>query len=236
MQLHPIYYVIGDIHGEFDRLKQLHSDISDYHKTWFNRRRKIIIHLGDYVDRGLNSFEVVEWIMKKEQNSSINETIINLKGNHEEMMCKACKSFQSPDFLHWMKNGGRETLESYFKHGYDKPPKAHLDWMSALPTYFQDIDNKLICVHAGLNPNTFPNDGEIYHLWTRSDDFLDVEKWINPALEGMTVIHGHTVTENFSPEISINRQRINVDTGACYGGDLTSAVYKNGHVIDFLST
>ena len=52
----------------------------------------------------------------------------------------------------------------------------------------------------------------------------------------MTVIHGHTVTENFFPEMSLNQQRINIDTGACYGGDLTSAVYKNDQVIDFLST
>ncbi len=231
----PIHYIIGDIHGEFDRLVLLHTKIRRFHQSHFSQRLKTIIHLGDYIDRGPDSFSVVEWLIETSNTLEPETTVVNLKGNHEAMMLKSCASGSINDRAYWIRNGGQDTLDSYRVHGYEKPPKTHLDWMAALPSFYLDRNNKIICVHAGLNPNTFPHDGEDYHLWTRSETFFDANFSNNPDIADMKVIHGHTPSATFEPEISDNKQRINIDTGACYGGALTSAIIDNGNLIDFLS-
>ena len=234
MKPNPIYYVIGDIHGEIERLEQLHSDIQNYHQKRFQNRQRVIVHLGDYVDRGPDSYAVVEFIMALTANPPRKTRIINLKGNHELMMLKACEAPQSPKFRQWIRNGGREALESYEFHGFYSPTQSHLEWIKTLPSYFRDSENKLICVHAGVNVRTFPHDGEEFHLWTRAPEFFEAKDWDNPELKGMTIIHGHTPTDTFEPDISENRARINIDTGACYGGALTAAVLEKGCLMDFL--
>lgn len=232
---HPIYYIIGDIHGEIDRLKQLHSDITNYHQRRFQKRQLIIVHLGDYIDRGPDSYAVIDFIMNLTANLPKMTRIINLKGNHEQMMLTAYQKPQSPKFQQWLRNGGRETLESYALYGFQTPPPSHLDWIKKLPSYFRDVENKLICVHAGVNVRTFPHDGEDFHLWTRAPEFFNAKNWDNPELKGMTIIHGHTPTDTFEPDISENRNRINIDTGACYGGALTAAILEKGNLTDFIS-
>lgn len=230
-----IYFVIGDIHGEAQRLKQLHRDIFVHRENHYGSLPATLIHLGDYVDRGQDSYAVIEHLMHLEKNPPENLSIINLKGNHEAMMLRAEANKKSIKYYQWLKNGGREALQSYKRRGYNSVIQRHLDWVSSLPVIHHDEDNKLIFVHAGLNNNTYPHDGEAYYLWTRSPDFFDCSRWNNPALAGITVIHGHTPTDDFKPEIRGNMQRLNLDTGACYGGPLTAAVIEDGKVMSFLT-
>ena len=221
-----IYYVIGDIHGEIDKLRMLHARLRNMHVQKFSERAYILVHLGDYIDRGAGSCEVVNLLMKMDADP--NENVINLKGNHEQMMIDAFKEKDQYVPGVWESHGGKETMKSYSRNGFDTPPQEHLDWMAGLPSFFWDKEAKIIFVHAGIDPKHFPNDGEDTHLWTRSRDFFDTRKWKNFALEGVTVIHGHTPTKSGRPDIDGDFLRVNIDTGACYGGLLTAAVLSSG--------
>ncbi|MEQ9317001.1 MAG: hypothetical protein RLN72_14185, partial [Henriciella sp.] len=116
-------------------------------------------------------------------------------------------------------------------------PKAHLDWIAGLPHIHADEGEKRIFVHAGINPSTFPNENESVYLWTRSSRFFDVENWHGTSAEGWTIIHGHTPTETGFPEdhsASGCGRRINIDTGAVFGGRLTCAILAPGCEVRYL--
>ena len=228
-----VYYAIGDVHGEFEKLKHLHKLIIKTHHLDFPNKDLRIVHLGDYIDRGPKSFDVVDYLMNL--NDQPFSEIITLKGNHEQMMLNAFEAENMRDYHFWVDSGGQQTLLSYRTNGFDEPPIQHLDWLRRLPTYHWDQKEKLIFVHAGIDPIFFPNDGEDRHLWTRSPRFLNPGNWDNNLPTGTIVIHGHTPTQSGQPDISGNVQRINVDTGACYGGDLTAAVLASGAPPRFLT-
>jgi len=230
-----IYYAIGDVHGEVELLQALHREIDAYHCHVFPDRFQTIVHLGDYIDRGSDSYAVIEYLSTLKQRNLRDTQVINLKGNHEAMICNVYDRITSKTFGQWIENGGRETLASYNKRGYEQPPETHLVWMKALPSFFFPANDRLAFVHAGFNTATFPNDNEDYHLWTRSPKFFDTRSWCAPALDDVTVVHGHTPTSNNRPFISEDGRRINVDTGACYGGFLSAAVLENGEFIDYIS-
>jgi len=87
--------------------------------------------------------------------------------------------------------------------------------MRRLPLIHQAPERKLVFVHAGIEPASFPNEPEETYLWTRSDRFFNDEtRPERDELRNLTVMHGHT-PRWFEPEISPHR--INVDTGACFG-------------------
>ena len=131
-------------------------------------------------------------------------------------------------------NGGEKTLESYHRAGLSTVPDEHLNWLRAKPTLHIDADAKMIFVHAGIDPATFPNELEETYLWTRSSRFFDVRSWRNQALSGWTVVHGHTPTRSFFPEtVEAQARRINIDTGAAYGGRLTAALFAPRHAVSF---
>ena len=224
-----IYYAIGDIHGELSRLKLLHSSISDYHNVFHPNCDSVLIHLGDYIDRGPDSYGVVEYLM------SLGTKAINLKGNHEALMLDAFLLGKPSAYNYWVENGGAATLESYRARGLAQPPKHHLDWMANLPTRYIDQRRKLVFVHAGIDPDTFPDGDERVHMWTRSPHFFDTGKWLNPALSGFRVVHGHTPTENSRPFVSTDGRRINVDTGAVFDGQLSSVIISETSCLDFIA-
>jgi len=109
-------------------------------------------------------------------------------------------------------------------HGHGAPLKCHLDWLDNLPTRFVTDDKRHVFVHAGIDPVSYPETTDTIHMWTRSHQFFESQAWDNKALENTIVVHGHTPTEDSYPDISVDSRRINVDTGACYGGPLTAVV------------
>jgi len=227
-----VYYAIGDIHGQAEGLETLHQRISYKHQRDFPQLNGTIIHLGDYVDRGPDSFGVLETVMAMEKNSPF--TVVNLKGNHEQLMLDGCQPGKPGARSEWLANGGEATLQSYFTNGFEAPCQHHLDWMAALPTLHWDRKAGYIFVHAGIDPRTFPHEDDKVRLWTRSKAFLDPSLWQSPDLKDMIVVHGHTPTKTEQPEMAGNGRRINIDTGACFGGPLTSAVISPGCGIEFL--
>lgn len=229
-----IYYVIGDIHGEAGQLRQLHETIIERHKAEFHGVNKTIVHLGDYVDRGPDSYDVIEIVMSLEKDP--NQKVINLKGNHEQLMLDAYQRNKRFAYHVWLDNGGAQTITSYQDNGLTEPPARHLEWLAGLPSLYWDKEAGLVFVHAGVDPNKFPFDSEETRLWTRTQSFFDPLCWKSPALKGMRVVHGHTPTQSATPDISTDGRRINVDTGACYGGPLTAVVFAPNQDVQFICT
>ena len=234
MPMKPVYYAIGDVHGEAERLGALHEAIRDHHESRFPARARTVVHLGDYIDRGPDSCGVVDRIIALEAEAAQREdfNVISLMGNHERMMLDAAEDETGGSSrLLWLRNGGDAAIESYIHagraHGTAMVDEAHLAWMASLPHIWTAEDGRLIFVHAGVDPITYPEDTPDIHLWTRSRRFFESQHWDNVQLEAVRIIHGHTPTANGIPDVSPDGRRINVDTAAVYGGRLTAAVISS---------
>lgn len=228
---HCIYYAIGDVHGELERLSALHDTMFEHHQLCHPDLGQVIVHLGDYVDRGPDSCGVIEYLMDLEASfvDDPNIQLINLRGNHEQQMLDA---LQDPDGLAmrtWKREGwgGHKTIESYERRSDTETIlAAHCTWIEQLPAIWRPAQHPFVFVHAGVDPDAYPNEEEEIYLWTRSSKFFNTDKWTSVSLQNQTVVHGHTPTRDYAPEVQMSEtfRRINVDTGAVYGGDLTCAV------------
>jgi serine/threonine protein phosphatase 1 len=216
-----VYYAIGDVHGEAEKLAQLHDFIRE--DAVRLGVAPFFVHLGDLVDRGPDSRAVVARIM------ALGDEGVCIRGNHEEMMLGAIQRGEGMSEYSWATNGGDQTIAAYerangsaddWRQAIDR---EHVRWMRGLPSIWRDEERRIAFVHAGIDPKTFPACDEEIRLWTRSHKFFDPGRWPErPELEGLLVVHGHTPTHDFEPHV--NPRRINVDTGACYGGPLTAVV------------
>jgi serine/threonine protein phosphatase 1 len=193
------YYAIGDVHGRFDLLSRALDEIGD-----LEAQGATLVTLGDYVDRGPESREVVDALMRR----TSDPRVVCLRGNHEEMMVNG---LADPDAeIHWLVNGGAATLASY---GGNVPPE-HLAWLSALPVAYETEHQ--FFVHAGVRPGvSLDAQKREEMLWIRRR-FLDSDEDF-----GKHVVHGHTPA--LEPELKANRS--NLDTGAFTTGTLTVGVF-----------
>jgi serine/threonine protein phosphatase 1 len=230
-----VYYAIGDVHGELQKLDRLYDHIQE------DAQRlgilPFVVHVGDLIDRGPDSRGVVERVMRLHSEAS--DRTVTLRGNHEQLMLHAYDRDETIGLYHWAVNGGDETIASYeavngkgehWRHAIDRD---HVAWMRRLPALWRDEERRLAFVHAGIDPKTFPDCDDGVRLWTRSNTFFDPGRWPKrPEVEGLLVVHGHTPTHDLEPHV--NPRRINVDTGACFGGPLTAAVLAPGEPPRFL--
>lgn len=231
MASETVFYAIGDVHGEAVRLRELHAKIDDFHEVYAPNDIKHIVHVGDYVDRGPDSSGVIETLMAMD--AAFPETTTCLMGNHEEMMLNASRG---EDVNFWLRNGGDSAMASYGLSDPRDLPDSHMDWVAELPTIFVPEGRDLIFVHAGVDPQTYPNDDDTKRRWMRSRRFFDTTNWTSPALTGMRVVHGHTPTKDAQADVSADGRRINIDTGAAFGGALTAGVFKGTERPIFLQT
>lgn len=137
---------IGDVDGRFDELQEL-LKLMPKEDTYL---------IGDLVDRGPKSKEVIEFAMNT-------PGIFALKGNHEDMMYHAFLNKHFGDVITWTQNGGNATLKNY---GIEKPrdlPKAHMDWIKNLPLEYKE--SGLLVTHA---PQPWYSFGAPVDLWNRS--------------------------------------------------------------------
>lgn len=132
--------IIADIAGQFDALERLAKHAP---------KGEPIILLGDLVDRGHESFEVIEWAM-------CTPNVITLLGNHEHMML----DYYRPKIKYgiyppgcWEANGGHNTRASYRRNGHAVPPDSHLDWLETLSPCLASNKEKLFMSHAPLHRN-----------------------------------------------------------------------------------
>jgi serine/threonine protein phosphatase 1 len=227
-------YAIGDIHGRIDLLTGLLERIREDVATRSLLERPLLLFLGDYVDRGPASREVVDRIMALRATY----TVVTLRGNHEDALLRFLDDpAVGPD---WVEHGGAQTLLSY---GVNPPQKLDpAPWAEvrdrfteALPAshlaFFQGLEHYAVIgdyvfAHAGVRP-AVPLEQQTTQdlMWIRKP-FLEVDKAIDRV-----VVHGHTPTE----EPHMGRWRVGVDTGAYATGVLT-AVRLLGTDRTFLST
>jgi serine/threonine protein phosphatase 1 len=200
-------YAIGDIHGSYGKLRDLLGHCTK-HRGGTEYR---MVFLGDYIDRGPDSREVVNLLIDTQ--SQAPDQVICLRGNHEDMLISAV---HDGDHEPWLANGGGMTLASYGVRRADEILPTHLDWFTALPV--ATADEKHFFVHAGVRPGVpLQQQSEYDLLWIR-EPFLS-----DPRDHGLYVVHGHTPIRSGVPEL--RRNRLNLDTGAYYGGPLTAAVF-----------
>ena len=218
-----VYYAIGDVHGEKAKLDQLLAFIRDDAAAYACPHR--IVFIGDLIDRGAESRGVVETAMRLQAE----EGAIVIRGNHEELLLHAYDRDETIGLYHWAVNGGDQTIASYkavngeADHWRAAIDKRHVAWLRTLPTMHRDEERGLVFVHGGIDPKTFPNDEDEVRMWTRSEKFFQTNRWpARDELKDILVVHGHTPTDDFEPEVQ--PRRINVDTGACFGGPLTTVV------------
>lgn len=191
-------FVIADIHGcarTFDAM---------VHDVLRAGRNDVIYLLGDYMDRGKRSREVIDLIQSLQQDGY---SVAPIRGNHDEMFLHACGSLD--DFRLWILNGGRSTLESF---GVDDPceiPVSYKRFIAGLPC-FLDLED-CILVHAGLNFDVCdPFKDTQTMLWNRSGN-------VNPERIGFKkLISGHTPVSREKIRDSIMTGRILLDNGCVY--------------------
>ncbi|MGD2130811.1 MAG: metallophosphoesterase family protein [Lysobacterales bacterium] len=217
-------YCIGDIHGRADLLQELHALIEQDAEGFDGAPQ--VLYLGDYVDRGEYSRQVLEMLVEQPLPGF---EAIHLLGNHEQAML---------DFLAdpvamagWLAWGGLATLRSYGIHAPMVPLRAQLEELRdqldrELPGAHRDFlencrrsyaEGSYYFVHAGLRPGVAVEKQAFEdQLWIR-DEFLQ-----SHADHGVIVVHGHTISE----QAELQPNRIGIDTGAFYTGVLTCLVLE----------
>jgi serine/threonine protein phosphatase 1 len=212
-------YAVGDIHGEYELLSELLANLP-------LREGDSLVFMGDYVDRGPDSREVVDVLLEFQKAWPC----VFLMGNHESMFL---------NFLGWrgeeyfggdafLMNGGDRTLASYGYFDADDPdvksfslPKEHERFYRDLKLYHRDGD--YLFVHAGIGRDLLDESDVDYAVRNaRCEDLLWDRSTIDlPHKLGVTVIYGHTPSMDFSVRWNTPFS-IGIDTGAVYGGNLTA--------------
>jgi serine/threonine protein phosphatase 1 len=230
-------YAIGDIHGRLDLVTQLLAKITDDSARHPEDRERRLIFLGDYIDRGMQSRAVVDFLLAK-PGPGFASTF--LMGNHEDAMLEFLEG--RSDGRAWLSYGGLETLMSYGVPVSKLPfgasaaidlrkavrqavPATHVDFMRNCTLSHTEGD--FVFVHAGIRPGRSMEQQTRHDLLWIRDDFLHTRL----ALPGKVVVHGHTICD----EPKDLGHRIDIDTGAFVSGRLTCLVVR-GTVRRFLTT
>lgn len=224
--------VFGDIHGHYDEMMALYEKIKE---EWnFNPIRDRIVFLGDYVDGGFKTKQVISQLIKWQQ---VFSHWVFLYGNHEDMLKNAYYSpyAHHPIFNLWYNQGGRETLESYLTktqkrdhfntrdiHRFFK--KEHLDWIINKLELYHETDD-YIFVHAGINPHFWNGD---LSRQSKEDLIWIRDQFINSNMDfGKKVIFGHTTFR----EPLIEHNKIGIDTFIMNSNGLTALLLPDEKTI-----
>jgi serine/threonine protein phosphatase 1 len=217
-------YAIGDIHGRLDLLEQMHARIAaeierDRLDDW------LVVHLGDYIDRGANSRGVIEFLIELRARDA---RYITLAGNHDLGLLEFLAGPEMDSLF--IQYGGIETAASYGVslslpdpdlHRYHREllaavPREHIQFV--LDCGFSAEFGDFFFCHAGIRPGVpldlqDPDD----LVWIRKG-FLDCAD-----LFPKVVVHGHTITR----QAELLANRVNIDTGA-YRSDVLTALVVDG--------
>jgi serine/threonine protein phosphatase 1 len=217
-------YAVGDIHGRLDLLKEMNQKIIDDMKK-NPCARKVVVYLGDYIDRGRESKGVISELIS---NPIAGAEIIHLRGNHEQTMIDyfGDKELAASWFLwggaatvrdygvgEWDKHGRRLNLTEVHEQFVNAVPDDHKEFIRALPYTHEEGD--YVFVHAGFRPHLPMDEQNSHDMMTIRDTF------IKSAYDfGKMVVFGHTVQE----EVFKAPGRLGIDTGAYATGVLTAVV------------
>jgi serine/threonine protein phosphatase 1 len=237
-----VTYAVGDVHGRLDLLQAMDALIAgDIAAT--RPDRPTVCYLGDYIDRGPHSAEVLSYLAARSDGAPAGRpdrgssegaapARVFLKGNHEDRML----DFLVAPAAHgpaWLEHGGIEALASYGVTAgspsaagdwdrlrdelRERLPAAHLDFLRGLRLAF--VWRRYVFVHAGLDPRR-PMDAQDPHdlMWIKEPFLSSTREWSH------RVVHGHVL----GPEPVFRENRIGIDTGASHFGRLTCLVVSDG--------
>lgn len=203
-------WIIPDVHGCAKTLKSL---VESFLKI---TKEDEVFFLGDYIDRGPNSKEVLDYLMAMQEQGY---QFYCLKGNHEDYCVETWEADQKRHLFKtetqrlWEHVGAKETYKSFGVKHPREIPKQYIDWMRDLPFYYEM--EQYILVHAGLNFN-IDNPFEDEHSMTRVRNFkVDFNK-----TGGRRIIHGHIPVDYSFIDHVIHHQNnydfIALDNGVFY--------------------
>jgi serine/threonine protein phosphatase 1 len=197
-------FAIGDIHGCFDTMYKMITEEIKLEKS------DRLILLGDYIDRGPKSREVIDFIIDLDRKGF---NIVPLMGNHESMLIE---SYEDNNLLPlWFMNSGMTTLRSFNVDDINQMERKYIDFFTNLK-FFERTGNFLF-VHAGFNDYAADPLSD-YHgmIWECKTSYG------NPALKDFTIIHGHRpkTVEYVRRMIAGKSGVIPIDTGAVYEKEL----------------
>lgn len=220
-------FAVGDVHGEETRFQHM--------LTKWNPDSQRLVLLGDFIDRGENSYGVLH--LAKQLHDQYGAVI--LSGNHEQLFLNWIDAPVEENDV-YLPQGGRETLRSFFGRdvAYTHTPthianlirtqfEDDIHFLKDLPLYHEW--NDYVFVHAGVNLNlsNWKNSTENDFCWRREPFYSTKNE------TGKTFVFGHTLTsllnEDESQDIWISpcRTKIGLDGGAVFGGLLHATVIDN---------
>jgi len=221
--------MISDIHGCLDQFEMLLA------KLGYTSGRDRLILLGDYVDRGPKSKEVVERVMELVEKDGATA----LRGNHDQRLVDLIRGNDAAVRVKFLEHGGRQTIGSYCGFGTEALSEealtdavenirarygTHIDFLASLPLYYEDEHH--VCVHAGLNPR--------YADWKKQPehDFMYIKKefYLAKTKDARKVVFGHTRAAEIhgKPEIWFQKDKIGIDGGCAYGYQLNGLIFEDG--------
>lgn len=218
-------YAIGDIHGRDDLFAEL-IDLIRTDNAAGGPAQVTLILLGDLIDRGPNSADVVERAIRLKDEFADTHLLI---GNHEECFLAALTG-DVRRLRYFMRIGGEATVQSYWASENSLEaatfeevaeqlpamvPQTHVEFLGHGEDVIEIGD--YVFVHAGIRPGIALEKQALSDLrWIR-DDFLDDERD-----HGVMIVHGHTIRD----EVDEWPNRIGIDTGAYKSGVLTAIVLE----------
>ncbi|MEK4532102.1 metallophosphoesterase family protein [Solibacillus sp. FSL K6-1554] len=229
-------FVISDIHGMYKQFEQL--------LTFWDRESKLVL-LGDLVDRGPQSLDVVKKAMELKINYG--EQIVFCKGNHEVMLLDFLR-FPEMHCKFYIPNGGRETIQSFMEDAPGAVKELNIieqayymkeqfaDEFSFLESgKLYEIVGEVLLTHAGF---------ESYYAEvseSTDDDFLWMrDHYLHPNKTPYVNVFGHTPTKKIHKIddiwLSADKKYIGIDGGCAYGGQLNAVLLSNkGEIIETFS-
>ncbi len=180
-------------------------------KISVNKHKDTLVFIGDYLDRGPFSREVIDYLIGLQDTY---EKMVCLCGNHEQMFLNYLNGVDETLYLG---NGGVATLQSYgillsddVEKRKAKIPARHMNFFQSLLFHYET--EHYIFVRAGLRPERSLREQLMDDLLWIRHEFIE-----NDSDFGKTVVFGHTPMRN----LLIGKNKIGIDTGAVYGGKLT---------------
>ena len=174
-----------------------------------------IVFLGDYIDRGPDSKQIIDWLMGL-KDFEINGHKVNhkfIRGNHEQFVLDFLKDPRSDQGLNilysWLGHGGKETLDSFectTQELVDGKLAKYVKWFRSLPIIFKDPD--YVFVHAGIDTYSPLHKQNDFHTLWGFDSNPFAYKGYNRV-----IVHGHMTKKN-GPIVDIGNNRIWMDVGA----------------------
>lgn len=225
--------IIGDIHGCYREYKDLLK------KVHYNKNKDRLILLGDLMDRGPRSYEMLQWAIRwKEENP---ESFFMVRGNHEQMIVEQEKDLDTR--LIWRVVGKGATLRSFSK--YKDHMEDYIPWITEnMPLYYEA--EGIRCVHAAIQQEDFEDNPMEILVKDHSESKKNL-------YDGKLTIIGHTPLEapthydgsgesgipleyhewNLLPEYGT----ICIDTGCVFGKRLTAMVIdEDSYYLDYVDS